>query len=121
MISIADAKNQLPALIHQAEAGKPVTITRRGKPVAVVVSVQEYEHLRAASAQRKSGWEVLQEIRAELAAADVFPDWTDEEIDSWRDRRPSEPRCDFEVAELTEPVETGSREARQQAAGGRRG
>ena len=53
MISIADAKNQLPALIHQAEAGKPVTITRRGKPVAVVVSVQEYEHLRAAPAQHK--------------------------------------------------------------------
>ena len=36
MISIADARNRLPALVHQAEAGEAVTITRRGKPVAVV-------------------------------------------------------------------------------------
>lgn len=121
MISIADAKNRLPALIHQAEAGQPVTITRRGKPVAVVVSVEDYEHLRAAPALRKSGWEVLQEIRAELGAADVFPDWTDEEIDSWRDRRPSEPRCDFEAADSTPRGETGPRRERPRAAGVRRG
>ena len=38
MISIADARNRLPALVHQAEAGEAVTITRRGKPVAVVIS-----------------------------------------------------------------------------------
>lgn len=121
MISIAEAKNQLPALIHQVEAGEAVTITRRGKPVAVVVSVEVYEHLRAAPALRKSGWDVLQEIRAELAAADVSPDWTDEEIDGWRDRRPSEPRCDFEVAESTSRGETGPRQEGKPAAGARRG
>ncbi|THF64028.1 type II toxin-antitoxin system Phd/YefM family antitoxin [Pseudothauera nasutitermitis] len=50
MISIADAKNRLPALIHQAEAGEAVTISRRGKAVAVVLSVDEYARL-----QRREG------------------------------------------------------------------
>jgi prevent-host-death family protein len=95
MISIADAKNRLPALIHQAEAGEPVTITRRGKPVAVVLAVQEYERMRIATTARPSFWDVVQEVRAKLAAEDAFPDWTDEEIDSWRDRTIYEPRCDF--------------------------
>lgn len=95
MISIADAKNRLPALIHQVEAGETVTISRRGKAVAVVVSMEAFERMKAPSVPRKSAWEVLQQVRAELAAADAFPDWTDEEIDSWRDRTVQEPRCDF--------------------------
>ena len=95
MISIAEAKNQLPALIHQVEAGEAVTITRRGKAVAVVVSVEEYERMRAATTVRQSFWDVLQEVRAKLAAEDAFPDWTDEDIDSWRDKTIYEPRCDF--------------------------
>lgn len=104
MISIAEAKNRLPALIHQVEAGEAVTITRRGKPVAVVVSVEAYEQLMKAAPPKKSGWDVLQEIRRELAAADAFPDWTDEEIDGWRDRRPSEPRCDFDAPAYSAPA-----------------
>lgn len=42
-ISIADAKNGLPRLIHDVEAGSPIHITRRGKPVAVLLSEQEYQ------------------------------------------------------------------------------
>lgn len=95
MISIADAKNRLPALIHRAEAGETVTISRRGKAVAVVLSVEEFERLKNPLGERKSAWDVLQQVRAELAAQDAFPDWTDEEIDSWRDRTIHEPRCDF--------------------------
>jgi prevent-host-death family protein len=41
--SIAEAKNQLPKLIDRMLAGEPVTITRRGRPVARVVPVQEPE------------------------------------------------------------------------------
>ena len=43
-VSIADAKNNLPALIHEAER-RPITIERRGKPVAVLMSVDRYEQL----------------------------------------------------------------------------
>lgn len=97
MISIAEAKNKLPALIHQVEAGETVTISRRGKAVAVVVSMEAFERMKRERApeQRKSVWDVLQQVRAELAAADGFPDWTNEEIDSWRDRTVQAPRCDF--------------------------
>ena len=34
-VSVAEAKNKLPALLHEAET-EPVEIVRRGKPVAVV-------------------------------------------------------------------------------------
>jgi prevent-host-death family protein len=44
--SIADARTSLPKIIDQAEAGERVELTRRGKPVAVVVSLREFERLR---------------------------------------------------------------------------
>ena len=34
--SIADARRNLPRLIREAEHGKTVELTRRGKPVAVI-------------------------------------------------------------------------------------
>jgi prevent-host-death family protein len=44
--SIADARTSLPTIVDQAEAGERVELTRRGKPVAVVVSLREFERLR---------------------------------------------------------------------------
>jgi len=44
--SIADARTSLRTIIDQAEAGERVELTRRGKPVAVVVSLREFERLR---------------------------------------------------------------------------
>lgn len=43
--SIAEAKNRLPSIIHYIEKGPYVELTRRGKPVAVLLSIQEYERL----------------------------------------------------------------------------
>ena len=45
MHSVASARDNLARLLHQAEAGIPVKITRRGKPVAVLISLQDYEKL----------------------------------------------------------------------------
>jgi prevent-host-death family protein len=45
--SISEARAHLPTIIDQAEAGVEVELTRRGKPVAVVVPVKEYQRLRA--------------------------------------------------------------------------
>lgn len=44
--SIAEARSNLPSIVDQAEAGQTVELTRRGKPVAVVMSLQEVERLR---------------------------------------------------------------------------
>ncbi|NOY70525.1 MAG: type II toxin-antitoxin system Phd/YefM family antitoxin [Deltaproteobacteria bacterium] len=43
--SIAEAKNRLPAIIHDVEKGPYVELTRRGKPVAILLSIQEYERI----------------------------------------------------------------------------
>ena len=39
-IAIAQAKNQLSSLIHAAEQGEEVVLTRHGKPVARLVAEQ---------------------------------------------------------------------------------
>jgi prevent-host-death family protein len=48
--SIAQARTNLPAIVDQAEAGLTVELTRRGKPVAVVVSLREFERSRTGRA-----------------------------------------------------------------------
>jgi prevent-host-death family protein len=44
--SIAEARSRLPSIVNQAEAGVEVELTRRGQPVAVLVSSREFERLR---------------------------------------------------------------------------
>jgi len=84
-VSIAEAKNALTRLIYEAERGDAIHITRRGKPVAVLVSQDEYERLKAGG-QKKDIWQALQAWRAQ--ASFDWPELTPEEVDSWRDRSP---------------------------------
>ena len=44
--SIAEARSRLPKIVDQAEAGVDIELTRRGVPVAVLVSHREFERLR---------------------------------------------------------------------------
>jgi len=51
--SLQDAKNSFSAVVEAALKGTPQTVTKRGKPAVVVLSVAEYERLsrrRAAEA-----------------------------------------------------------------------
>ncbi len=43
-VSVTEARRRFGKIIHQAQTG-PVILTRRGEPVAVILSVQEYERL----------------------------------------------------------------------------
>jgi prevent-host-death family protein len=52
--SIAAAKNNLSSLVHEVEQGRPVRLTRRGKPVAVLMSTAQYERL--SKPRKKVGW-----------------------------------------------------------------
>ena len=45
--SIAEARRNLPRLIRDAEQGKTVELTRRGKLVAVLIGRGEFERLAA--------------------------------------------------------------------------
>lgn len=55
--SISEAKDRLPRLVHEAEAGAPVALTRRGKAVAVLISKAEYDRLRGR--RRKVDWSAI--------------------------------------------------------------
>jgi prevent-host-death family protein len=44
--SIASARMSLASIVNKAEAGAAVEITRRGKSVAVVLSVQTFERMQ---------------------------------------------------------------------------
>lgn len=44
--SIAEARSNLPEIVDRAESGQEIELTRRGKPVAVVVSLSEFERFR---------------------------------------------------------------------------
>ena len=84
-VSIAEAKNELTRLIHEAEQGETVHITRRGKPVAVLVSEDVYARFKSLE-QKTDVWQAIQTWR-ENSSFD-WPELTQEEVDSWRDRSP---------------------------------
>ena len=45
--SIAEARHDLAALVHELEGRDLIELTRRGEPVAVMLSVREYRRLVA--------------------------------------------------------------------------
>ena len=67
-VSVAGAKAKLSELLKQVEAGEKVTITRRGKPVAVLSPAEKvYKPLPSRAAFRESvertGKSAVEELR----------------------------------------------------------
>jgi prevent-host-death family protein len=81
--SIAEARDRLTHFIYQAERGETVHITRRGRPVAVLLSEAEYGRL-SRGADRPTFWDAIREMRADPEFEPI--DLQFEEIESWRDR-----------------------------------
>ncbi|MEA3277855.1 MAG: type II toxin-antitoxin system Phd/YefM family antitoxin [Pseudomonadota bacterium] len=85
-VPIVDAKTLPAGLIHRVDGGEAVHVTRRGKPVAVLLSEAEYATLQG-GLQRRSFSDAIREMRA---APDFEPvDLADEEVDSWRVKGPA--------------------------------
>jgi antitoxin Phd len=82
-VSIADARNHLTRLVRDVERSGPVPLSRRGKPVAVLISLDAYREL---SGERTSFWSALTRFRrgADVAAARIEPD----NLRHLRDRAP---------------------------------
>jgi prevent-host-death family protein len=80
--TIAHAKNHLPKLIHAAEAGDDIRISRHGKLVAVLISAQRYQQRFATGA---GVFQAMQQWREHYPSVDL----SDTEVDSWRDRSPA--------------------------------
>jgi prevent-host-death family protein len=67
-VSVADAKAHLTRLLQQVETGEPVQITRRSRPVAVLLSQADYQRLVQ---PRRSFVEFVNEWRAAMADQDA--------------------------------------------------
>lgn len=69
--SIAEARDNFTSVVHEAEKGERVELTRRGRPVAVLISLDEYQQL---STRRRSFWEAYEEFRRKYEASDIDTD-----------------------------------------------
>jgi prevent-host-death family protein len=81
--SIAETRHALAELVHQAEAGEAVCITRRGKPIAMLIAEAEYQRLKAAAAGGADFAAWAQAWRESLP--EDFEGITADEIAHWRD------------------------------------
>ncbi len=59
--SIAQARHNLAAIVHELERHSLIQLTRRGAPVAVLLSLREYERLHRAQI---GFWEAYTDFRS---------------------------------------------------------
>ncbi len=81
--AIGRARDHLPEIVHEVERGSTVELTRRGKPVAVMMSVQEYRRL---SLDRVGFWDAFEAFRRSVDPLDL--NIPPETWDALRDRSP---------------------------------
>ena len=74
-ITARDAKNRFGHLLDTAQSA-PVRVTKKGRPVGVMMSVQQYERLRGAAWARVT--ETMDRLVAEAAASGL----TDARLDA---------------------------------------
>lgn len=86
--SLSWARANFIHLVHEAEGGARIELTRRGKPVAVLIGAEDFERL---SKGAPSFWEAYEKFRREfdLEELDLNPD------EIFGDVRDSSPGRDF--------------------------
>lgn len=83
--TISHLKNHLPELVHNVEQGEDIQITRHGKPVAVIVSLERYNRALGGG---KGIFNSYLDWRKQHPGIEGF---TDKEIEAMRDKEPHEP------------------------------
>lgn len=79
--SVAEAKNKLTHILRDIESGQTVEITRRGKPVGVLLSIREFDKLQG---KKPSLWQAIQDFRNDPDFEGVDEDW----LEGVRDQSP---------------------------------
>ncbi len=74
-VSASDAKNRFGHLL-EATQREPVTVTKQGRPAAVVLSVEDYERMRGAANARLL--DSVRRMQEEAAAAGLTEEVFDE-------------------------------------------
>ena len=58
--SIAEARHNLAAVVHRLESSTPIELTRRGEPVAVLLSLREFQSL---TTKKRGFWPAYESFR----------------------------------------------------------
>jgi prevent-host-death family protein len=66
--SIAEARHNLAALVHDLDKKEHIELTRRGEPVAVLLSMRAYRRLTAPKA---NFWDAYQGFRQSVALPEL--------------------------------------------------
>lgn len=90
--SIAEARNQFAALVrHVEETTRPVQVTRRGQPVAVLLSTDSYKQLLE-QLPKRDFWQAYLAYQATWRDVDM-----DIEGDIWEGVRDKSPGRDINI------------------------
>lgn len=71
--SITEARRNLPRLVHEAEHGKAVELTRRGESVAMLISRRRFEQLASNYSGFADAYRTFTES-VDLTELDLDPD-----------------------------------------------
>ncbi len=82
-VSVAEARQHFARLIKRAQQGKTIEITRRGEPVAVLLSATEYS---AIMGERSSFIDAMRQVRERLGVDEL--EIGDAEFEGLRERSP---------------------------------
>jgi antitoxin Phd len=81
--SIAEARHNLAAIVHELDQKEAIELTRRGEPVAVLLSMQAYRRLSEPNVKFSDAYKAW---RQAFPASETDADLT--EFDDVRDRSP---------------------------------
>lgn len=86
-ITISEAKNNLTKLVHNAEEGEIVQLTRHGKPVAVILSMERYQAYVGTSGRLAKALQDWHEECYSVPETDSVA-FTDQELAKLRSKQP---------------------------------
>lgn len=79
IVTIAEGKRDFSRLIKEAaERKEDIVVTKRGKPMAVIVPYGEYQHSRKVEAHRKILKSRAAFVKAGVSAAEVYKESREE-------------------------------------------
>ena len=79
--SIAEARQNLAAIVHELDNKQQIELTRRGEPVAVLLSIRAYRRL---AEPKVKFWDAYMAFREKYPEPDIEP----EVFEGVRDRSP---------------------------------
>ncbi len=74
VVGVKEAHRKLPQLLRSAEAGSQIVVSRKGKPIAVVIGVKEYNSTMATLEEIADprALRALREAQADSAAGRIY-------------------------------------------------